>query len=185
MDFVICEDTRVSAKLLNHYEIKKEMVSFHAQSSPAKIESIIARLADGQEAAIISDAGTPGISDPGYRLIQEAIAQDITITPIPGPSAVLAGLVASGMHTHHFLYLGFLPVKKGRKTLLDRLKDKDHTVVIYESPHRILKTLSQLQETFGEDHHICLAREITKIHETFLRGSVSEILQQCTQTPVK
>lgn len=148
VDFVICEDTRVSSKLLQHYEIQNDMVSFHAQSSPAKIESIISRLESGESAAIISDAGTPGISDPGYRLIQEAISQDIQISPIPGPSAFLAALVASGMHTHHFLYLGFLPVKKGRKTLLEKLRTKNHTVVIYESPHRILKTLTQLLETF-------------------------------------
>lgn len=185
VDFIICEDTRVSAKLLNHYEIKKECVSFHAQSPDHKIQQILERIQNGETAALISDAGTPGISDPWYRLIRSAIQEGMTLSPLPWASALLAGLVPSGMHIHHFLYLGFLPVKKWRKTLLDSLKEKEYTTIIYESPHRILKTLSDLSEAFGKEHNICVARELTKIHETFHRGSIWEILDHFKKQPPK
>ncbi|MFZ4462155.1 MAG: 16S rRNA (cytidine(1402)-2'-O)-methyltransferase [Patescibacteria group bacterium] len=154
-DYIACEDTRTSGILLNHYEITgKKTISFHSHTGSTKEDAIIQLLLDGANIALISDAGTPGISDPAYSLVRKAIDAGITLCPIPGASAVLSALVCSGLQTHHFTYLGFLPIKKGRKTLLESLKDKEHTVVIYESVHRIEKTLSELEAYFGADHQI-------------------------------
>lgn len=176
VDYIACEDTRHSGKLLQKYEIEKPLLSFHSHSGQSKINKIIDLLKDGKSIALISDAGTPGISDPAYSLIQAAIAAEIRIVPIPGASALLPALVASGIHMHNFLYLGFLPLKKGRQTLFQNLAESPYTIIIYESPHRILKTLKQILEFWG-DRNIAIARELTKIHEEIRRSKTSEAIE--------
>ncbi len=168
-DFIACEDTRTSGVLLKHYEIERPLLSFHSHSGTAKIDKILEALKEGKTCALISDAGTPGISDPAYVLVKAAIAEGIPVSPVPGASALLSALVCSGAHTHDFRFLGFLPVKKGRKTLFESLKNKDHTVVVYESVHRIDKTVAEIAEYFGPDHKIVIARELTKKFEEFIR----------------
>lgn len=175
VDFIAAEDTRHSQILLKKYEIEKKLVSYHAHSGQAKVDKIIQLLKEGKSCALISDAGTPGISDPAYTLIQAALENNVEIIPIPGPAAFLTALTASGLPTHQFLYLGFLPLKKGRQTLLKSLKEETRTIVFYESPHRIQKTLTQLQEFLGPDRKIVIARELTKIHEEFIRGTIAEV----------
>lgn len=182
---IACEDTRTSSVLLNHYDIKKPLVSFHSHSGQAKIDKIIEQLKAGQDIALISDAGTPGISDPWYVLIKTAISEWIEVVPIPWATAVVTALCASGMQTHHFLYLGFLPVKKGRQTLFKSLVDKPYTAVIYESVHRLQKTLWDLETYFSAEHHIVVWRELTKKFETFTRWSVAEVQEYFTQNPSK
>lgn len=176
-DFVICEDTRHSGNLLKHFEISKPLQSFHSHSTRDQAKKLIERAAH-ENVAYISDAGTPGISDPAYLLVQEAIAQSVKIEVIPGASALLTGLIGSGLHMHDFRFLGFLPLKKGRQTLLKSLKEKDYTAIIYESPHRIEKTLSELASMFGGEYSICLARELTKIHETYHRDTLENLQKE-------
>jgi len=175
-DLVICEDTRHSGHLLKHFEISKPLQSFHSHSTREQAKKLVER-AKNEHVAYISDAGTPGISDPAYLLIQEAIEQDIKIEAIPGPSALLAGLIGSWLHMHDFRFLGFLPLKKWRQTLLRELAKKDYTAIIYESPHRIEKTLSELIDIFWSEYSICLARELTKIHETYHRDTLKNLLE--------
>lgn len=184
VDYIAAEDTRHSSVLLNKYEIRKPTISFHAFSDDRKLQQLIAMLKEGKNIALISDAGTPGISDPGYVLIKAALEQGIQVVPIPGPAAFLTALTASGLSTHQFLYLGFLPVKKGRQTLLESLKTEERTIIFYESPHRILKTLSELAEKFG-DRQLVVARELTKIHEEFFRGTSQQAYDHFTKHPAK
>ncbi|MCX6807963.1 MAG: 16S rRNA (cytidine(1402)-2'-O)-methyltransferase [Patescibacteria group bacterium] len=184
VNLVCAEDTRQSQKLFAKYDIHTPLTSWHAHSNESKLKQIIEKLKDNQEIALISDAGTPGISDPGYKLIQEAIKNNIRVIPIPGATAVITALCASGMQTDKFLYLGFPPTKKGRQTLFNSLKDEQHTVVFYESPHRIKKAISQLRESLGDDRSIVLARELTKIHEEFWRGSLAEAEKYLEQTKI-
>lgn len=180
VDFIAAEDTRHSKILLNKYEIKTQLLSFHSYSSDNKLQKIIELLKEGKNIALISDAGTPGISDPAYNLIQAALQNDIKISPIPGPSSLLAGLILGGLPMNRFLYLGFLPVKKGRQTLLKTLAKQQSedrkTIVIFESPHRLLKTLQQLDEYLG-DSQISACREMTKIHEETIRGNIKEVYE--------
>lgn len=190
VDGIACEDTRTSLVLLNRYEIKKPLVSFHSHSWTAKIDKIIAQLKSGDDIALISDAGTPGFSDPGYVLIKQAILEWIEVVPIPGVTAFATALMGSGLPMNHFLYLGFLPVKKWRQTLLldiaERKKKKNaETVVIYESVHRIEKTVNQLWEYLWEDHEIVIGRELTKKFEQFIRGTCSEVSQYFKDNPGK
>jgi 16S rRNA (cytidine1402-2'-O)-methyltransferase len=185
VDIVLCEDTRQTKKLLDKYAISKPMMSYHAQSKLSKIEKIFELLEGGKDMALVSDAGTPGISDPGALLVSQITArQDLAvgIVPIPGPSAVIAALSASGLPTHQFTFLGFLPHKKGRETLFKEISQAERTYVFYESPHRILKTLKALEKFCG-DKNICLAREITKIHEEFKIGKASELLENIKNNP--
>lgn len=177
VDFIAAEDTRHSIILLNKYEIKKPLLSFHSHSGIMKIEKIIESLKEGKSCALITDAGTPGISDPAYSLIKAAIGENIQIIPIPGPAAFLAALVGTGLPMNEFVYIGFLPLKKGRQTLLISLKNEERTVVFYESPHRIKKTLSQLKEFLGGERRIVIARELTKIHEEFIRGTIDDAVK--------
>ncbi|MDD4151960.1 MAG: 16S rRNA (cytidine(1402)-2'-O)-methyltransferase [Candidatus Gracilibacteria bacterium] len=177
VDYIACEDTRTSGVLLNAYDIKKILLSYHSFSSGFKLDKIIDLLKEGKDIALISDAGTPGISDPGYMLVKTAIENDIQICPIPGVSACITALSASGMQMNHFLYLGFLPVKKGRQTLFTSLQNKEQTVVIYESVHRLLRTLEDLVKYFGANHYIVVGRELTKKFEEFKRGEVGEVLE--------
>ncbi|MCK9273138.1 16S rRNA (cytidine(1402)-2'-O)-methyltransferase [Candidatus Gracilibacteria bacterium] len=174
VDYIACEDTRTSGVLLKHYEIKNNLISFHSHSDNYKLEKIIDLLKEGKNIALISDAGTPGISDPAYNLVRRAIEENIILSPIPGASAILSALVCSGLHTHDFRFIGFLPIKKGRQTLLLSLQNKDYSVVIYESVHRFLKTLSDLEKYFGKDHKIAVGRELTKKFEEFFRGTIEE-----------
>lgn len=184
VDYIAAEDTRHSKILLDRYDIHKPTISFHAWSDERKLAELINLLEEGKSIALISDAGTPGISDPGYVLIKAALEKHIEVVPIPGPSAFLTALSASGLPTHQFLYLGFLPIKKGRQTLLASFKDEVRTIVFYESPHRILKTLQEFSEKFS-DRPVVIARELTKIHEEFFRGSVAQAYQHFQQKQPK
>lgn len=186
-DFIACEDTRVTGRLLQFYEIENNwrLLSFHSHSGFSKIDKIIDLLKQWKKIALVSDAGTPGISDPGFILIKKAIEENIAVEPIPGASAVLSALVASGFDTHQYLYLGFLPVKKGRQTMLKKLQNKEYTTVIYESVHRIEKTLKEFEEYFGGETQIVVAREITKKFEEFTRGTISEVREFFAQNPSK
>jgi 16S rRNA (cytidine1402-2'-O)-methyltransferase len=176
-DFIACEDTRMTGQLLQYYDIPNNgrLLSFHSHSGFSKVEKIIELLTEGKHIALVSDAGTPGISDPGFVLIKKAIEAGITVTPIPWASAVLSALVASGMDCHQYLYLGFLPVKKGRQTLLKSLVNKEYTVVFYESVHRIEKTLAEFETYFGSEAPIVVGREITKKFEEFKRWTIVEV----------
>lgn len=176
VDFIICEDTRHSSKLLFHFEISKPLISFHAHSSERDLSKIMGMLREGKSAAIISDAGTPGISDPGYMLIQACRKENIEVVPIPGASAFLTALMASGVPTNKFWYYGFLPAKKGRETLFKKFAELDETIVFYESPYRILKTLEKMS-TLMPNRHTVIARELTKMHEEFARGSMIELYE--------
>jgi 16S rRNA (cytidine1402-2'-O)-methyltransferase len=179
VDYIAAEDTRHSGILLQKYEIKTTVLSYHSYSSDNKQEKIIDLLKEGKEVALISDAGTPGISDPAYALVKRAIEEDIRIVPIPGASSLLAALNMSGLPMNQFLYLGFLPLKKGRQTIMKSLDDETRTIVIFESPHRLLKTLNQLREHIG-NRKIAVCREITKIYEEAVRGTIEEAIEHFT-----
>jgi 16S rRNA (cytidine1402-2'-O)-methyltransferase len=176
VDLIAVEDTRTSGVLLKKYEIETRMTSFHSFSNDKKLDELISILNDGKDLALISDAGTPGISDPGFVLVRAAREAGVQVSPIPGPSAFLTALSASGLPINHFLYLGFLPLKKGRQTLLKKLVEEENTVVFYESPHRILKTLQQFSEYFPE-RQLVVARELTKIYEEFQNGTAGELYE--------
>jgi 16S rRNA (cytidine1402-2'-O)-methyltransferase len=179
VDLIACEDTRQTLKLLNHYDIKTRLVSYHQHNEVTKAAELVVDLEGGAQIALVTDAGMPGISDPGFRLIALAIRHHVPVVPIPGASAFLAALVASGLPTDSFRFGGFLPSKSGqRRKLLESVKDSPRTQVFYEAPHRLLETLSDVAEVLGEDRHVVVAREVTKIHEEFLRGRVREILEQ-------
>jgi 16S rRNA (cytidine1402-2'-O)-methyltransferase len=173
-DFVVAEDTRHSGILLKKYDIATPMLSFHSHSPESQLQKLIQLLKEGKNLALISDAGTPGISDPGYLLIKNAIENNIPLTVIPGPSAVITAVVASGLPCHRFFYLGYLPLKKGRKKLLAELKEIPYTIVFYEAPHRLLKTLKELQETLGAERKVAICREMTKMFEEVFRGTLMD-----------
>ena len=187
VDLILCEDTRETRKLLDKYEIKTPTLSYHARSKLSKLEKIFELLAEGKNLALVSDAGTPGISDPGTVLVSKVTARfnlAVKIIPVPGATAVIAALSASGLPTHEFTFLGFLPHKKGRETLFKEIASAKRTMVFYESPHRILKTLESLIK-FCPDKKVCLARELTKIYEEFKTGSPAELLEYLKQNPEK
>jgi 16S rRNA (cytidine1402-2'-O)-methyltransferase len=181
VDLILCEDTRETKKILDKYGISKPTLSYHAQSKLSKTDKIFELLEAGKDLALVSDAGTPGISDPGAMLISK-IKEDthmrdrVNVIPIPGASAVITALSASGLPTHEFTFLGFLPHKKGRETLFKEIAQAKRTMVFYESPHRILKTLESLVK-FCPNKKVCVARELTKIYEEFQTGSPEEILE--------
>lgn len=175
---IICEDTRVTGGLLHQLGLpKKELISLHGYTDPKKLDAVISRLIQGEPMALVSDAGTPGISDPGYALVSRCRAEGIVLEVIPGPSAFLAALSASGLPINHFLYLGFLPLKKGRKRLLATFQDTPHTIVFYESVHRIEKTLLELQEALASqpDRPIVIGRELTKMYEEIVNTKVDQL----------
>lgn len=176
VDFIAAEDTRHVQILLQKYEIQKPTISFHAWSDERKLSHLMDLLREGKNIALVSDAGTPGISDPGYVLVKAATDAQIQVVPIPGASAVITALSASGLPTHQFLYLGFLPMKKGRQTLLETFRDEERTIVFYESPHRLMKTLGEFAAKFPE-RPMVIAREITKIFEEFFRGTTGQALE--------
>lgn len=176
VDVIAAEDTRTSGILLKKYEIGTRMTSFHSFSNDRKLDELVEMLKEGRDVALISDAGTPGISDPGYLLVKAAREAEVQVSPIPGPSAFLTALSASGLPINHFLYLGFLPQKKGRQTMLKKLQEEENTIVFYESPHRILKTLKQFTEYFP-GRQMVVARELTKIYEEFKEGTPEELYE--------
>src|SRR6202034_690341 len=179
VEVIACEDTRHTQKLLNHYGIPTRTVSYHEHNEMTRAAELMKALEDGTSVALVTDAGMPGISDPGFRLISLAIRHHVPVVPIPGASAFLAALVASGLPTDSFRFSGFLPAKSGqRRKLLESVKDSPRTQVFYEAPHRLLETLSDVCELLGESRHVVVAREVTKIHEEFLRGRAGEILKQ-------
>ncbi len=178
-DAIVCEDTRVTGQLLKHLGLeKKELVSMHGYTDPSKADFVVERLRRGERLALVSDAGTPGISDPGTILVGKAVAAGIPIEVVPGPSAFLAALSGSGLPIHQFLYLGFLPLKKGRQTLLRSLKEEERTVVFYESVHRIERTLMDLSEILSDqpERIVVIGRELTKMHEELVRTTVSNLI---------
>ncbi|MFA6027696.1 MAG: 16S rRNA (cytidine(1402)-2'-O)-methyltransferase [Patescibacteria group bacterium] len=169
-DFIACEDTRQTAKLLQKHSINKPLISYHQHSKLTRIDYIINLLKEGKTIALVSDAGTPAVSDPGSILVSKAIDNNITVSPIPGPCAAICAWQAAGLASHQFTYYGFLPNKKGRQTMLKKILNEDKPVIVYESCHRINKLLSELGET-----QVIVAKELTKIHETFFRGKANEI----------
>ena len=180
---IACEDTRQSRKLLEHYQIQKPLISYHEHNEANRTEELIERMERGESVALISDAGTPLVSDPGYRVVNAAIERGIAVVPLPGASAVLAGLAASGLPTDEFRFVGFLPAKSGaRRKALEALSDERATVIAYESPHRLLDTLVDMAEVFGS-RRIVVARELTKLHEEFLRGPAGEVQAELVKRP--
>ena len=178
VDLIAAEDTRHTLKLLNHYEITKPLISYHRHNEEVKKDILIEKLKNGENVALVSDAGTPGICDPGEEVIKEAIKEEIDIIPIPGACAFLNALICSGISTKEFIFLGFLPLnKKQRKEKLDLIKDTTRTTIIYEAPHKLKTTLEDLRDII-EDRKIVIAREITKIHEEYLRGTADELLEK-------
>jgi 16S rRNA (cytidine1402-2'-O)-methyltransferase len=182
VDVIACEDTRQTQKLLNHYAIATRTTSYHEHNEVAKAAELVQQMQEGTSVALVTDAGMPGISDPGYRLITLAIQHEIPVVPVPGVSAFLAALVASGLPTDSFRFSGFLPAKRGeRRTMLESIKNSPRTQVFYEAPHRIVETLEDVVEVLGGLREIAVAREVTKIHEEFLRGKASEVLEMLKQ----
>ena len=185
---IICEDTRVTGQLLKLLELpKKELISFHGYTDPGKANWIIERLQKGEHLVLVSDAGTPGISDPGYIVVSAVRKANLQIEVLPGASAFLAALSASGLPINQFLYLGFLPLKKGRHTLLQTFKEEECTIVFYESPHRILKTLSEFAELLQDQpsRQIVIARELTKLHEEIISTTIGELNERMNTLTVK
>jgi 16S rRNA (cytidine1402-2'-O)-methyltransferase len=179
VDLIACEDTRQTQKLLSHYGIQTRTVSYHEHNEMTKAAELVVDLESGAKIALVTDAGMPGISDPGFRLIALAIRHHVPVVPIPGASAFLAALVASGLPTDSFRFSGFLPAKSGqRRKLLESVRESPRTQVFYEAPHRVLDALADVVEVLGVDRHVVVAREVTKIHEEFLRGRAGEILEQ-------
>lgn len=178
-DLIACEDTRVSGKLLHHLQITKPLVSYREENEKTKCVEIAEQIESGQNIALISDAGYPCISDPGFRLVRECHRKNLKVIPIPGPNAALTALAASGLPTHQFTYLGFLPKKTAqvRKTFLT-WSNFEGSIIVYESKYKIEKSLNILMEVYGEERYICLARELTKAHESIITGSVREVLQK-------
>jgi 16S rRNA (cytidine1402-2'-O)-methyltransferase len=182
VDLVLCEDTRVTRNLLKHIGSSVKMISIHHHSTDEAMRRVLQQVADGASAAYVSDAGTPGISDPGGKLVAMAYEMGITVLGIPGPSAVTTALSMSGFPADRFLFLGFLPHKKGRETLYQRIADAEETVVLYESPHRILRTLTSLSGMIP-NKQVAVCRELTKIHESVVRGSFAEAIKHFTDHP--
>jgi 16S rRNA (cytidine1402-2'-O)-methyltransferase len=181
-DLVLAEDTRTSSVLLKHFDIHNSLMSHHKFNEHGTAAGIVERLKAGQQIALISDAGTPGISDPGFYLVREAVAAGITVQTLPGATAFVPALVSSGLPDDRFCFEGFLPVKKGRQTRLNFLKEETRTMIFYESPYRLLKTLQQFAEFFGDDRKVSVCREISKVHEESVRGTLTEVIAHFTET---
>lgn len=183
---IACEDTRQTRKLLDHYAIGTPMISYHEHNEAARALELVAKLEQGMDVAQVSDAGMPGISDPGYRVVKLAIEHGIPVVPIPGASAVVTALAASGLPTDAYEFRGFLPAKSGqRRTALEAIAALPHTVVFYEAPHRLLEALQDIVHTLGPERPMVIARELTKLHEEFLRGTAGELLEKLRQREIK
>ena len=185
VDFILAEDTRTSGNLLKHYGIEKKLVPHHLFNEHKTVENVLERLKEGATRALVSDAGTPAISDPGYLLVRSCIQAGLRVECLPGPTAFVPALVNSGIASDHFVFEGFLPHKKGRHTRLTALAEEEKTMIFYESPHRLVKALTQFTEYFGEDRYACVSRELTKIFEENIRGSLKELIAYFEQKKVK
>ncbi|HQA76575.1 MAG TPA: 16S rRNA (cytidine(1402)-2'-O)-methyltransferase [Salinivirgaceae bacterium] len=177
VDAIVAEDTRTSGILLKHYSISKPLISFHKFNEHRMLTSLIDKMLQGETLALISDAGTPGISDPGFLLVREAISNDIQVVTLPGATAMIPAIVSSGLPCDKFVFEGFLPQKKGRNKLAEMLKNEQRTMIFYESPNRLVKTLELFKEVFGEDRKVAVCREISKLHEEIKRGTLSELIE--------
>lgn len=184
-DLILAEDTRTTGFLLKHYEIQNSLQSFHLHNEHKIVDKYIEILKQGKTIALCSDAGTPGISDPGYMMVDAALKNEIKVECLPGATALIPAIVASGFGCERFCYEGFLPLKKGRSTRLKELSIEKRTIVLYESPHRIEKLVKEIIEYMGESKQICIARELSKKFESYLRGSAVYLLQQIQKTPLK
>lgn len=185
VDLIACEDTRQTLKLLRHYGIRRPLVSYHEHNQRKRAEELIARLKEGRSVALVSDAGTPLLSDPGEVLLERAIAEGIPVVPIPGPSAVTTAAMAAGLPVDRFLFVGFLPARRGpRRAELERLKTIPYTLIFFEAPHRLAETLADMCEILGARPAV-LARELTKVHETFERATLAELAERVAAAPVK
>lgn len=184
-DLILAEDTRTSGRLLQHYKIDTPLQSFHMHNEHQRVAWVIDLLKQGQQIALISDAGTPGISDPGFLLVRAAIAEGIEVECLPGATALIPALVQSGLPSDRFHFEGFLPPKKGRQSRLEYLAQNPHTTILYESPHKLLKTLEQLKEHVEHDRAVSISRELTKLYETTFRGTLSEAQQFFETNPPK
>ena len=180
-DLILAEDTRTSGNLLRHFEIKNAMISYHKFNEHQTVDRVVERLRSGETVAVISDAGTPGISDPGFLVAREAIKAGIEVCCLPGATAFVPALVSSGLPCDKFCFEGFLPVKKGRQTRLATLAEEPRTLIFYESPHRLVKTLAQFVEVFGGERPVSVCREISKMHEESVRGTLAEVLAHFTE----
>jgi len=185
VDAILAEDTRTSGKLLKHLEVSTPMQSYHMHNEHQRTKGLVERMQDGANFALISDAGTPAISDPGFLMVRACIEAGVEVECLPGATALIPALVNSGLPNDRFIFEGFLPVKKGRQTRLLALQEEARTMVFYESPHKLLKTLKQFCEYFGEDRAISVSRELSKLHEETVRGSLAEVLQHFENKPPK
>ena len=181
VDIIAAEDTRHTLKLLNYYEINKHLISYHRHNEDVKKDILINKLLEGKSIALVTDAGTPGISDPGEEIVKEAIKNNIEIIPIPGACALINAIIPSGLNTKEFAFYGFLPLnKKNRKNVIERIKKEDKTVIIYEAPHKLIKTLEDILENIGNINCV-LAKEITKIHEKFIRSNINDLIENLNE----
>ena len=183
VDFILAEDTRQTSKLLKHYEIDKKLVAHHQHNEHKTLEKVINAIKNGENVALVSDAGTPAISDPGFLLVRECLKNNIVIETLPGATAFVPALINSGLPCDKFVFEGFLPHKKGRQTRLKFLQSETRTLVFYESPHRLLKTLNQFCEYFGENRQATVSRELTKIHEETITGTIQEVKTHFEKQP--
>jgi 16S rRNA (cytidine1402-2'-O)-methyltransferase len=181
-DLILAEDTRTSGKLLKHYDIHNHLQSHHKFNEHGTSQAVVEKLKAGQTIALISDAGTPGISDPGFYLVREAVEAGVEVQCLPGATALIPALVSSGLPDDRFCFEGFLPQKKGRQTRLESLREETRTMVFYESPYRVLKTLQQFAEVFGDDRKVSCCREISKVHEESVRGTLAEVIAHFKET---
>ncbi len=184
-DCIYAEDTRVTRKLLNHLEIDQQIFPFHAHNEHKVLQQVVERISGMNQAVLVSDAGTPAISDPGFLLVRECIREGIEVECLPGPAALIPGLVASGFPCDRFVFEGFLPHKKGRQTRLKALIEEERTIVLYESPHRLIRCLAQIEEFLGSDRQVAVARELSKVHEEFVRGTATEVKTHFEKHPPK
>ena len=185
VDVILAEDTRTSGNLLKHYDISKPMQAFHLNNEHVVVERIAERIANGERMALVTDAGTPAISDPGFMLVRECIKRGVEVECLPGATAFVPALVNSGLAADHFIFEGFLPHKKGRQTKIKQIVENEYTTILYESPFRLVKTLEQLAEAASPDRKVSVARELTKIHEENVRGTLEEVIKYFKQKEVK
>jgi 16S rRNA (cytidine1402-2'-O)-methyltransferase len=185
VDLIACEDTRHTQKLLSHYNISKALVSYHEHNEMTRSPELLIQLEQGAKIALVSDAGMPLVSDPGYRLVTLCVRHKIPVVPVPGPSAMLAALAAAGLPNEEFLFVGFLPQRRGeRRRMLEHLRIEGRTMIFYEAPHRVAESIADAQESLG-DRPACIAREVTKLHEEFLRGKLSQLAESLAERPAR